>query len=337
MIDVAAATLLMWQEVLPEAAKNRIAQALRLPLDLAGKVVAWIAGLHDLGKASPPFALRSGAAYLYSLYENSPLERPRALATPSDAPHGYVTAETLPSILQTQFQVNDRLAKQIGVLIGGHHGVFPRSLELLELGSKPGNSSWTQARNDLALLLAAALDVPKPLELSQGAAFDHATVMLLSRLVSVADWIGSNGTYFPCRVTDFREPIAISAEDYLVDAHGQARKALAQLGWLNWPQPDQRLSFTDLFPECQPPRSVQGATISIAEAFDSPGLVVIEAPMGEGKTEAAMYLADSWNVRLGQRGIYFALPTQATSNQMFGRVQRFLAGRFPEQNVPLQL
>jgi CRISPR-associated endonuclease/helicase Cas3 len=337
MIDVAVVTLLMWQEVLPQAATNRIARALGLPLDLAGRVVAWIAGMHDLGKASPPFALRNGAAYLYSLYENSPLERPRSLAAPSDAPHGYVTAETLPSILQTQFQINDRLAKQIGVLIGGHHGVFPRSLDLLELGSKPGNPFWTQARNDLVLLLAEALDIPRPLELAQRAAFDHATVMLLSGLVSVADWIGSNGTYFPCRVTDFRQPIAINTEDYLVDAQGQARKALAQLGWLNWPQPDQQLSFAELFPECQPPRKVQEAAINIAEAFDSPGLVVIEAPMGEGKTEAAMYLADSWNVRLGQRGIYFALPTQATSNQMFGRVQRFLSGRFPEQKVSLQL
>ena len=30
----------------------------------------------------------------------------------------------------------------------------------------------------------------------------------------------------------------------------------------------------------------------------------------------------------GQRGIYFALPTQATSNQMFGRVCRFLSDRY---------
>ncbi len=59
--------------------------------------------------------------------------------------------------------------------------------------------------------------------------------------------------------------------------------------------------------------------------------------MGEGKTEAAMYLADRFAARLGQRGCYFALPTQATSNQMFTRVREFLKGRYPDKIVNLQL
>ena len=54
-----------------------------------------------------------------------------------------------------------------------------------------------------------------------------------------------------------------------------------------------------------------------------PSLVLIEAPMGEGKTEAAWYLADCWN-RRGGAGAYVALPTMATSNQMFERVTQFL-------------
>ncbi len=44
--------------------------------------------------------------------------------------------------------------------------------------------------------------------------------------------------------------------------------------------------------------------------------------MGEGKTEAAMFLADYWAATQQQQGCYFALPTQATSNQMFGRVKK---------------
>ncbi len=59
--------------------------------------------------------------------------------------------------------------------------------------------------------------------------------------------------------------------------------------------------------------------------------------MGEGKTEAAMFLTDAWNARLGTRGIYFALPTQATSNQMFGRVENFLNEKFAGEDVNVQL
>lgn len=59
--------------------------------------------------------------------------------------------------------------------------------------------------------------------------------------------------------------------------------------------------------------------------------------MGEGKTEAAFYLADRWGVDLGQRGVYFALPTQATSNQMHERAAGFLRSRYPGEVVNLQL
>lgn len=59
--------------------------------------------------------------------------------------------------------------------------------------------------------------------------------------------------------------------------------------------------------------------------------------MGEGKTEAAMYLADYWSGNLGQQGHYFALPTQATSDQMFARVRQFLTRRYGSGLVNLQL
>ncbi|MBK7600229.1 MAG: hypothetical protein IPJ07_17595, partial [Acidobacteria bacterium] len=86
---------------------------------------------------------------------------------------------------------------------------------------------------------------------------------------------------------------------------------------MNWAEPDEPLTFSRtlfLDPNAQIPynmrrwRSLQSLT--------EPGIVVVEAPMGEGKTETAMYLADHWNATLKQRGVYFALPTQATSNQM---------------------
>jgi hypothetical protein len=54
-----------------------------------------------------------------------------------------------------------------------------------------------------------------------------------------------------------------------------------------------------------------------------PLLAVIEAPTGEGKTEAALALAWRLGACDGLDELFFALPTMATSNQMFGRLSHF--------------
>ncbi|MBI3654270.1 MAG: CRISPR-associated helicase Cas3' [Acidobacteria bacterium] len=349
LIDVAAVTLTMWDEVLSSALKNRITKAFGLDEETTKKLVAWIAGLHDLGKASPPFALRGvyekarQTEKLLKLYDNTLFSRIhlRSVEQASKAPHGYVTTRTLPLILEKEFLLPNELANRIAVLIGAHHGVFPRSEDItaLKTPSRIGNEAWAKARTDLTLLLARLLELPAPIAFPSDAKFDHAATMFLAGLVSVADWIGSNADYFPCKIEDFENPLTLNAQDYFQEAKDNARKALTQLGWLNWTEPTATRSFEDLFPNLKkfPLRGVQKAAIQISSKLNSPGIVVIEAPMGEGKTEAAMFLADYWNVQLCQRGIYFALPTQATSNQMFSRVKKFLATRFDEDKVLLQL
>src|SRR6267378_8673205 len=132
MVDVAAVALQMWRQVLPEVTKQQIALTFGLApgpvgIYIAGTIVAWIAGMHDLGKASPPFAMRADSPstrLLHQLYEDTVYKRPRGLLRPSDAPHGYVTAEALPEILTSGFGFPPSLANQIGAVVGGHHGIF---------------------------------------------------------------------------------------------------------------------------------------------------------------------------------------------------------------------
>jgi CRISPR-associated endonuclease/helicase Cas3 len=57
---------------------------------------------------------------------------------------------------------------------------------------------------------------------------------------------------------------------------------------------------------------------------------LVEASMGEGKTEAALYLADYLQHKTSVGGFYLGLPTQATSNAMWKRVQAFLQQRYPD-------
>ena len=115
----------------------------------------------------------------------------------------------------------------------------------------------------------------------------------------------------------------------------QARRALEDLGWIGWQPPTVFATFRELFGF--DPRPMQQAVVELAEQLQEPSLVIIEAPTGEGKTEAALYLADHWSRVCQQRGLYVAMPTMATSNQMFGRVTTVLGQRYPTELVNVHL
>ena len=70
--------------------------------------------------------------------------------------------------------------------------------------------------------------------------------------------------------------------------------------------------------------------IKALNTITGPGVYVIEAPMGIGKTEAALGAAYQLLITEKAKGIYFALPTQATSNRMHLRMNEFLRRIAPE-------
>lgn len=73
------------------------------------------------------------------------------------------------------------------------------------------------------------------------------------------------------------------------------------------------------------PRDLQQKVMQKFDAMtEMPLTTIIEAPPGEGKTELAIWLAHKIGKYWNKNGIYFALPTAATSNQMVERVQEYL-------------
>ena len=331
MVDVAMVTREMWQYSLSPSQRGGLSIALGLghDQDSAGLWCAFLAGLHDLGKASPAFQLqveRVRTRVEQRLRDNGLTVS--SLRTSKYTPHGVVTAATLPSILTTAFGMGSHIANRIGTVIGGHHGVFPTSSETQGVSSTAiGNQRWDHHRRALVDQLANVLVVPCD-QLPDR--IDNAVAMTLAGFVSVSDWVGSNTDFFP-----YAAPTSTKA--YACCAEKRAKRALATLGFLIRPRPRQVRGFAGLFPGISKPNDLQHAIESLAGDLTEPGLVIIEAPMGEGKTEAAIYLADNWAASAGQEGIYFALPTQATSNQMFGRVRDFLYDRYADSLVQLQL
>jgi CRISPR-associated endonuclease/helicase Cas3 len=326
MLDVAQVTLALWQEALTASVRDQFASALSLDQKAAGRVIAFWAALHDLGKASPCFQRKYAPAQ--AELAQAGLSFPR-LFSQEACPHGAISASVLEPLLETEIGLPRRVAKRVARVVGGHHGEWPIPNDLDALrSSQLGDESWQAVRLDIFQAFAALFEPPVIQQL--GDTFqENAFLTLLSGLVSTADWIGSIEKSFPY-VDAPVDPIR-----YVKTAKERAHRALHTLGWIGWQPPEQSLSFQRLFPF--PPDPMQESVIALAQNLEEPSLVIIEAPTGSGKTESALYLADHWAHANQQRGMYVAMPTMATSNQMFSRVREFLERRYPDDLVNLHL
>ncbi|TXH72827.1 MAG: CRISPR-associated helicase Cas3' [Thiothrix sp.] len=156
----------------------------------------------------------------------------------------------------------------------------------------------------------------------------------LSGFAVLSDWLGSNTDYFPYH----SQPMPL--KDYWAMALEQAQKAIQQTELVNC-QPNDLLTLTDLLPKkfdhAPKPTPLQ-ALAGEWPISQSPHLFILEDVTGAGKTEAAILLA-SRLMRVGQsNSLYFALPTMATANGMYGRMSTIYRHLFmPNANPSLIL
>ena len=135
---------------------------------------------------------------------------------------------------------------------------------------------------------------------------------LVAGVCAIADWVGSNTEWFAYN----EGPVDLAA--WFTQACERAEVAVDAAGLV--PRPVRTSSFAALFPGYVP-RGVQRLTEALT--VDEPALVVVEAEMGQGKTEAALSLAARFFDAGHASGLYVGLPTMATSNAMFSRVDDF--------------
>ena len=321
MLDTAAVAGLVWDQWFFPRLRNR----LECTFETNARIqTMFLAGAHDLGKASPGFQKRVP-------------ELSRNLGLPFSAydqerPHGFISTRVLQDTL-----CSSPTSAFLAQTVGGHHGVFPRTEQLSMGRDTLGNKDWDAARQGLLKELAGIVGF----DLDQISQFpkknmDPAIIPILAGFFSVVDWISSNQDFFPC-VAEYGAPVQIGAADYWTKAQKQAKEALEALGWLPAVTFSDEAEFTGIFPAITP-NTMQDAVVRIAVEQTSPYLMIIEAPMGNGKTEAALFAADMAMCRSFARGMYIAMPTQATSNAMFHRVLNdYLKQRGHHGKLNLQL
>ena len=298
-----------------------------LPVKLVPKNLAvWLAACHDIGKISPGFESKSPAWLVQNGFVALAQTR---LWRDAEPDHSKVSQFTLQMLLRERPGVSRSTAALWAAVAGMHHGTphwrggwqtSPQGIDvdiewerkhraLTEALRSLPVIRWEEERRKLAQALQTLAPMPETLPLVD--LNDCSALWWTAGLITVADWIGSDEHFFAPEKEDETEDPSATQQ--------RARAALAQIG-LEPPRLEAGRTFQELFDN--PPRPLQEAALEFIRA---PGVYVVEAPMGLGKTEAALAAAYRLIGDGQASGLYFALPTQATSNAMHGRVAGFLA------------
>ncbi|MGX7672195.1 CRISPR-associated endonuclease Cas3'' [Plantactinospora sp. DSM 117369] len=325
LADTADVAGSLWDHWLSRAVRHRIADELPGG-DADGRILTvWIAGVHDIGKATPAFA--------HQAYDLARRMRDHGLTYQPDliradrryAPHATAGHLVLANWLQGQEWLDPH---PVAVIVGGHHGVPPTDEGLRDAQVRPhllGDAAWRQVQQELLTWMAERSGAAERLPGWSDVALSQPVQAVLTGLVIVADWIASNEEFFP----------------YILDSTDADR---LHAGWelLDLPVPWQPAvappSLEDLFgarftlPAGAVPRPVQRTVAELAATMPLPGMMIVEAAMGEGKTEAALAAVEIIARRSGLSGCYLALPTRATSDAMYGRMLSWLR-RLPDAQV----
>jgi CRISPR-associated endonuclease/helicase Cas3 len=255
---------------------------------------------HDVGKLSPGFQLKCPEWSLYetvfSQTQHNKLEKNHASVSQSHLQQSLGNSKSRLWLTST----------------GGHHGSYPFGYKTrINPSNEGGNNSFIPLRHELLNLLIAEFG---PLPIEPATKLDKHRVHLLTGLTIFADWLGSNTDWFPLGWNQQidSEKIALKTQEILQGLRFHSRSK-------------SNLTFGQLFNPSAPtqfqPRALQSTLI---EAADSTGLYIVEAPMGLGKTEAALAASYQLWEKGHNRGLYFALPTQLTSEKIHTRIQNFL-------------
>lgn len=316
------AAQVIWEK-LPEGVWEELSQFLSCTQEQGKAWLGYLVSLHDIGKVEELFQWQ---------WPEMRARMEKAGKKPEFADTKVRHERT------TVAALNERIWKELGAekslrsfyagVLGAHHQGKDG-----EGGSKhtKNSSFWNGLQAELEetmrhLFLKTEVAFFPPIEKPQKG---PAGALLLG-LTILSDWIAS-GDLFADAETWF------DPEKTWAEAEQKVERFLEDSGLCN-PDVDFGWDFTEVWPNI-PRGGLRGLQEDIEVLFGETeeriSVVLIEAPMGEGKTEAGIYAALQMARQWKKHGFYVGLPTSATSNQMVGRMRAFLALHDLEDTVRL--
>lgn len=313
------------------------------------KLVGFLGFFHDFGKATPAFQYKESHPLNRDLDSDIQEKLIRAGFTELHLPQRDFKFSPHPIAGEALLE-SYGLNKFIGSIIGGHHGFSPdeeyvnRQIEnytfnILGNDHDPDiQSQWKKVQKNI---YEYGLDLCGYQDISEVPIVDRPQAVILEGMLIMADWFASSEYFTKENNIELFPLINVDKELDSLDLTKRYHHAVD-----NWDVTDrwnpqsmpspvqafkQRFNFT--------PRPVQEKMCEYIDQLDDPGMVIIEAPTGIGKTELALAAAEQLAFKMEKNGLYIGLPTQATTNAMFSRVESWLKSiaKQQEENPDIKL
>lgn len=322
---------LLRENWLSDGQKERISQDLGyFDMEDSKKVFMFLCQVHDLGKATYNFQTTktwSSTEELETilkdkLYKIGFEDLEKKLGSANKTHH---------SLAGQMILIWNGFGEDLSSIIGSHHGNTPDDQKVTEQKGYLSNYYMTENTSDPDYLLWKKVQeeiINKALADNNFESIEdlpniskHSQI-ILSGLLIMADWIASNENYFP--LIDIENMEVKNPKDRHIEAYKKWEKSdlWKASGIIDIENKNKKSIYNLRFGFS--PRDAQEKFKNVIVDTEDPGIFIFEAPMGIGKTEAALVGVEELSYKTNRSGMFFGLPTQATSNAIFPRIEDWL-------------
>ena len=316
LTDTAYTMGYLYDNWIPEHIKDLIVKEVG-DSEKAKKIFILFGVFHDFGKQQSIF----NSKLMENLSEYSflqlPLADPNEYGKNSDYHHTKTGAKILDSL---------GFNRAVTSIVYSHHGnpkdilagssfkhIHLNEYDVNIYSNKSSVRLWENSWKEMAEAILKIVDLKKD-EISN---LSQNVQVLISGYLIVSDWIASNSYYFPL--------LSQSDPGDVNDYPDRAIKGLHRLGFTEPVRFMDYLFDEEVFKDefGFRPNALQKTLITSLNNNPDPGIVIVEAEMGGGKTEGAFAAAQILGTKMNAGGVLMGLPTQATSNGLLMRFKNW--------------
>lgn len=326
-LDVALVSHIALNQFVSSSRQNSMSERFGIPIE---KVLKFACAVHDSGKISSFFQQK--VDHLFQPLSARGFPEVPIGQTSSGNPHSLVGGWALLKWFEESSLPTNRKSKRGWFdIVGGHHGRFASDDDFQRnFGFKSESTIWHDARNEFFDTMVESLKLTRS-DLEKLAAIEWQVddIVLITALVIVSDWLGSNQSYFPHDRCEIDQP------------EMRSHRAEERIQWgATWSPGDNPMEdFAHRFglPKGTNLRPVQASFLQMVAEMQEPGLIILENETGGGKTASALMAAELLAHKFDLQGIYFGQPTQVNSNAMFTQVVDWIKSGYKEGRLPTNM